>query len=190
MSEFDKNRVRSAPTFMNINLLGPCNADCYFCLGRDLAKKYFEHNQLSIHYSHWKNFEMAMYETQKAMIHRVYVTGQTTDSLAYQHIEGLVQYLKRLGTFTRVGLRTNGLLAVERMHTINLCDSVGYSIHMLKPEVNRKIMGVDYIPPWESILNDTKCPRIRVSIVVGRYNVEEVYSILDFLSGFPQLRYV
>ena len=33
----NKNRNRGKFTFANINLLGKCNADCYFCLGKDIA---------------------------------------------------------------------------------------------------------------------------------------------------------
>ena len=38
-----KNRCREKYTFANINLLGACNANCYFCLGKDIA----EYNMLS-----------------------------------------------------------------------------------------------------------------------------------------------
>lgn len=33
-----KNRKRDKYTFANINLLGKCNADCYFCLGKDIPE--------------------------------------------------------------------------------------------------------------------------------------------------------
>ena len=36
--EIVKNRNRNAYTFANINLLGHCNANCYFCLGKDIAE--------------------------------------------------------------------------------------------------------------------------------------------------------
>ena len=184
-----KNRERSVPTFLNINLLGPCNVDCYFCLGRDLAGKYFQHNQLVVHFSQWENFGHAVRESLMAGISRVYVTGQTTDSLAYKHIGELVSYLKGMG-FSRVGLRTNGMLAINRMEAINSCDSVGYSIHTLKPEASLRIMGTDLIPDWNGILRATSCPRVRVSIVIGRYNIEEVYDLLAFLSSYPWLQYI
>jgi hypothetical protein len=34
-----KNRERNNPSFANINLLGLCNAKCFFCLGGDLGEK-------------------------------------------------------------------------------------------------------------------------------------------------------
>lgn len=32
-----KNRNRQSPVFANINLQGPCNYKCYFCLGNDIC---------------------------------------------------------------------------------------------------------------------------------------------------------
>ena len=39
MNMIIKNRNRQVPTFANINLLGKCNADCYFCLGKDIKSE-------------------------------------------------------------------------------------------------------------------------------------------------------
>jgi len=57
MIEIVKNRKREKYTFANINLLGNCNADCYFCLGKDILQELAGKNQLNIHFSKWKNFE-------------------------------------------------------------------------------------------------------------------------------------
>lgn len=49
-----KNRTREKPTLANINLQGPCNYKCYFCLGKDIS--YGEcHNYLNTHFNNWKN---------------------------------------------------------------------------------------------------------------------------------------
>ena len=44
-----KVRVRSPYSFANINLLGKCNVDCYFCLGKDLEKEFDKYQTLQRH---------------------------------------------------------------------------------------------------------------------------------------------
>lgn len=55
-AEFNKNLHRDAPIFANINLLGKCNVDCYFCLGKDIDSEFKKHNQINTHYKDWENF--------------------------------------------------------------------------------------------------------------------------------------
>lgn len=55
--EIHKNRNREKYTFANINLLGRCNANCYFCLGKDIEDVLLPHNQLETLFPSWKNFE-------------------------------------------------------------------------------------------------------------------------------------
>ena len=45
-----KNRNREKPVFANINLQGPCNYQCYFCLGKDISLGVC-HNYLNKHFS-------------------------------------------------------------------------------------------------------------------------------------------
>lgn len=47
----NKNRNREKYTFANINLLGTCNANCYFCLGKDISEELSGKNQLNVHFS-------------------------------------------------------------------------------------------------------------------------------------------
>ena len=37
--QITKNRNRKEYSFANINLLGNCNANCYFCLGKDIQEE-------------------------------------------------------------------------------------------------------------------------------------------------------
>jgi hypothetical protein len=53
---FTKNRTRELPTFANINLLGKCNVDCYFCLGKDIQDLLEGQNQLAVPFQEWDNF--------------------------------------------------------------------------------------------------------------------------------------
>jgi len=182
-----KNRNREYPTFANINLLGKCNVDCYFCLGKDISHLLNKHNQLNVHFSKWKNFLKFLTFCQRHNIKKLYITGQNTDSLMYKYLDELIDALHSLG-FT-VGIRTNGYLALQKMDIINKCtNSVGYSIHSLNPETNYKIMKRRDIPDWDKIIPLTKNPRI--AIVLNRYNFNEFFDILKYLSKFKNIKYI
>ncbi len=184
---FTKNRDREAPTFANLNLLGKCNIGCYFCLGRDIAAELAGQNQLWTHYLEWSRFEEFLDKCEDSGIRKLYVTGQNTDSLLYGYLSELIEHLHGRGF--GVGLRTNGHLALKRMHVINQCDlSAGYSIHTFKPHVSMTMMDTRNIPDWEAIINQTERPRVQ--IVLTRFNHTEVFDIIDFCSRFKHLRYV
>lgn len=185
-----KNRNRDKYTFANINFLGKCNVDCFFCLGKDIEHELSKHNQLKTPVHELKNLDRFLDKCRESEVDKLYITGQNTDSLLYAYLEQLIKHLRREGF--KVGLRTNGYLAEKRMYVINMCDlSVGYSIHSLTPEVNKMIMGRSDIPNWSQIIGDTKRGHPRVSIVLNRCNEHEIFDILEYLSNFRYtLRYV
>lgn len=185
--EFAKNLHREAPVFANINLLGTCNVDCYFCLGKDINEQFKAHDQLKVHFSEWANFDEYLKRCAAAGIRRVYVTGQNTDSLIYRYLGELVDHVQELGF--DVGLRTNGYLASKRLDVINRCRrNVGYSIHSLKPDVNWTIMRRRDLPDWETIIPATR--NCRVSVVLNRYNEPEFYDLLRYIAKFDNVQYV
>jgi molybdenum cofactor biosynthesis enzyme MoaA len=185
--ETRKNRTREAPTFANINLLGKCNVDCHFCLGKDIEKELEGQDQRFVPFKQWENFMEFLLLCEKHSIDKLYITGQNCDSLQYGHLEELVAYL-HYREF-KVGLRTNGYLAERRMSVINSCElSTGYSIHTLSPRTNTAILGRSALPKWGEILNATKRPRVQ--IVLNRYNEYELMDVLRWLKGFPHVRYV
>lgn len=186
--EFEKLRQREAPTFANINLLGPCNVDCYFCLGKDIDGVWSGQNQIKTHFQEWPNLDKYLTLCEDAEIKNIYITGQNTDSLMYRYLGDLVDYLQEQYSFD-VGLRTNGYLAKRNIEIINKCRRrTGYSIHSLNSETNQKIMLRSDIPDWNNILKDTdKC---RVSIVLNRYNEHELQEILAFVSQYENVKYI
>ena len=185
--EIFKNRDRKEYSFANINLLGKCNAKCYFCLGKDIEQLLSLHDQTKVHFKDWKNFDKFVAQCRENKIRNIYVTGQNVDSLQYRYLDELVDHLQVAGF--DVGLRTNGLLAEKNLDTINkMRRNAGYSIHSLRAETLNKIMGWKKVPNWNYILKHTdKC---RVSIVVNRFNAEEFWEILEFLSQYPSVKYV
>lgn len=187
MAIFDKNRKRGKFEFANINLLGKCNVDCYFCLGKDLEEELAQYNQLRVHFSKWKNFVQFLDLCKDQKIHKLYITGQNTDSLLYKYLGELISYLHVTGF--KVGLRTNGFLALQKMDAINQCElSTGYSIHTLNPVVQKMMLGTSVIPNWKEIIKQTQHPRVQ--IVITRCNVHEFFPLINFLSKFPNIKYV
>ena len=185
-----------APTFANINLLGKCNVDCFFCLGKDLSNHFDKHNQLKDHYIGWRNFAKFVHLCKKDGIKNVYITGQNTDALLYSELKGLIRFLQKAHGFN-VGIRTNGYMFEKNleknpmlMDTVNRCKaSVGISIHTLNPETNMKIMGTNHIPDWDWIL--PQIDNLRISVVINRYNhVEVVASLLAYLCDYKNVRYI
>lgn len=191
-----KNRNRMPPTFANINLLGKCNVDCFFCLGKDLSEHFDKYNQLKDHYIGWRNFAKFVYLCKKDGIKNIYITGQNTDALLYSELKGLIRFLQKAHGFN-VGIRTNGYMFEKNLEknpmlisTVNNCKaSVGISIHTLNPDTNMKIMGTKHIPDWDWILPQIN--NLRISIVINRYNhVEVVASLLAYLSQYKNIRYI
>ncbi len=187
-----KQRDRSAYSFANINLLGKCNAHCYFCLGFDLEKEYERYNNLTEHFTEWKNWEGFLSECRNKSIKQIYLTGQNTDSLTYKYLDSLIDFLHKEGFY--MGLRTNGILAKQKIDIINKCqscteDAIGYSIHTLNPETQNQIMKVKIIPDWDFLLKNT-IPPMRVAIVLNRYNVNEFDDLIKYLSAYEKIRYI
>lgn len=183
-----KNRDREAPTFANINLLGRCNANCYFCLGKDISGELAGKNQLMDHFADCKNFKQFIGMCAENNIDKLYLTGQTADGLQYKWIDELVELLQYCGF--KVGVRTNGYLALRKMDTIKkMKGGIGYSIHTLRPEVNKVIMGRSTMPDWDKIIPQSG-PNVRISIVLNRYNWHELDDLLWFASKYPNVRYI
>jgi len=167
-----KQRVRSAYSFANINLLGKCNVDCCFCLGKDLELEFEQYQDTQTHFLKFPNFQNFIDRCKELQIPQIYITGQNTDSLLYRYLDQLIDYLQLQGF--KVGLRTNGLLAHKMMDVINKCDTcwgdaVSYSIHTLNLETQKKIWKTPLVPNWDFILKNTTA-KMRVAIVVTRYN--------------------
>ena len=182
-----KNRNREKPSFANINLQGPCNYQCYFCLGRDISLGSC-HNYLNKHFSKWKNFHKYLEKCKRDGIKKIYLTGQNTDPLLYKYLQELIEYLKDEGF--HVGIRTNGVLALEKMDIINsLNDEVGLSIHSLTSDINKKITNHSIIPDWDMIIKKIKVP-LRIAIVVTRYNKNEILSLIQFFSKYKNISYI
>ena len=187
-----KNRNRANYTFANINLLGKCNANCYFCLGKDIPELLNQHNQLHTHFFEWKNFMDFLDKCKAYGINKLYLTGQNTDALCYDYFHELISYLQEERGF-ELGIRTNGYLIEKWIPEIrSLKSGVGLSIHTLDSETNQKIIGRKEILDWDKIIPTIKSStnHIRVAIVINRFNVNEVEKIIEYLSHFDEIQYI
>ena len=187
----NKNRNRSKYSFANINLLGKCNFNCRWCLGKDLPE-FEQFDTINQHFSMWPRFNEFIQSAKQKEIHQIYITGQNTDSLCYKHLSELIEYIKGNGFY--VGIRSNGLLAEKHIETINECstclgEAVSFTVLSLDRNTHKKIVGHPNIPNWNSILPRIKVP-LRVSIVIDRYNVCEFFQLIKFLSSFNNVKYV
>ena len=188
MIQITKNRQREKYTFANINLLGLCNADCYFCLGKDILQELAGKNQLAVPFAQWKNFEVFLAICQQEGVRKLYLTGQTADGLQYKFLDELIDYLQGCGF--EVGVRTNGYLAKRKMNAIRkMQGEIGYSIHTIRPETNKKIMGRLDLPDWETII-PASGDNVRIAIVLNRYNIAEFDEIIRYIAKFPNVRYI
>lgn len=182
-----KNRDRRYPTFANINLLGKCNMNCYFCLGKDL-----ENYNLSMiketHFSAWPEFDNFLEICTNANIKKLYITGQNMDSLQYNYLGELIEHLKTKNFF--VGLRTNGLLATQKYPFLTQCnDEIGFTFISNNEKVVKSITGVEIIPDWKEIFSHCQMNnlRYRVSYVITKYNIHEFFENMLFLSKYNPL---
>ena len=183
--EIVKNRNRNAYTFANINLLGKCNANCYFCLGKDIAEKIDCENQANIYFTEWKNFEKFLDSCKELGIKKIYLTGQNIDSLQYKYFDELRDYLQALGFL--FGIRTNGYLLEKKLSSVLLCnDEIGLTINSLNPETNNVIMGHSDIPKWNILIPQLK--NCRVSLIPNRYNIHEMMDTIHYVSEFKNVR--
>lgn len=188
MNSTSKNLNREQKySFANINLIGTCNADCYFCLGKDIESELSKQNQMSTHFSLWNNLDKYLNMCKEYGVEKIYLTGENTDPLIYKYLGELIDYVQSKGF--NVGIRNNGYLALKQMEHINRCkDEIGYSVNAISADANQKVMGRPDIPNWEQIIPATNNPR--TSIIVSRHNEHEFFDIIKFLSRFDNIRYI
>jgi hypothetical protein len=152
-----------------------------------LRDEFSKYNHLNVLPSELSNLDEYLDLLENDGIRKVYVTGQNCDSLQYKCLDELITILHDRGF--GVGLRTNGYLALQKMDTINRCElSTGYTINSLIPAVNRRIMGRQEIPDWDSILKATLHPRVQ--IVVNLMNSVEFLKIVSFVARYPNVKYI
>jgi len=156
---------RREPFFANINLLGRCELDCPFCLGHSVP---FAPSPKEIpNHQDWPNLDKFLDRCRGREIDRINLTGLNVDPLQYEDLSGLCNELHEGGF--KVGLRTNGLHARERMAEVNAFDSVGYT------HVSKKWCASP--PDVVDLVRATTAPT-RVSFVMTEQTIGELWPLI------------
>lgn len=142
---------------------------------------------MNVHFKEWNNFEKYLRVLKENNINKIYITGQNTDPLLYKYLEELVDYLHTENFY--VGVRTNGVMSLTKLDVLNKCESVSYSIHSINTDTVEKITGIRTSINWNEAISKINT-NLRISVVVNRYNIDEIYDILKFLSGFEKIKYI
>ena len=124
--------------FGNIHLSGPCNRGCYFCIGQHMMAL-DQYNNLDTY--PLKGLDDFLEECQRRRIGEINLTGTNTEPLLYRHHEALIQKLRYAIDGVTVGIRTNGVMAVDRPDVWRLYDKASVSITSTDPELYRATMG-------------------------------------------------
>lgn len=188
ISPIKKNYSRSAYSFANINFLGKCNLNCFFCIGKDLENEVAKYNHLNTPLKELKNLNSYLWLCRNQNIGKIYLTGFNTDPLMYKYVDDLVDHLQDEWGF-EVGIRTNGILAKEKINLINRCRrSISYTVLTQKPEIMKQITGVGILPDYSWLFKNIKISQ-RIATVVTKQNVDELLDLIKFASNYPQIKY-
>lgn len=172
-----------------ILFLGSCNLKCYYCLSIEMATlRQEKENQMQIHFNNWKDFDLFLHQCKEREIDTIYLSSVTTEPMIYAHLTELISCLRDEGF--KVGIRTNGYFALQKMEGLLLCDEeISFSMNSLNSETSELIAQTSEIPNWSDIFtafrkNNKTC---RVSVVVNQHNYKEIPDILEYLLNFKDV---
>lgn len=175
-----------------ILFIGKCNCNCYYCLSNEMNKlKQNTISHSSGHFLQWKNFDLFINTLKNNEVKKIYLSSTITDPLIYKYLDELIDFLHNNGF--SVGIRTNGYMAKQNINNIlKLDDEISFSINSLNIDTNSKICGVKNLPDWNYIFNllDNYNKKCRISIVVNKYNYNEIDSIISRLSNYNSIEYI
>ena len=175
-----------------ILFIGKCNLKCFYCLGNEMKKlKATAEYMKQEHYLKWKGFNKFLSELKGNNVNKIYFSSTCTEPLLYEYIDELTDYLLSLGF--KVGIRTNGVYAKQNIKTLlKLNSEISISINSLNKETNKMICGVSYELDLDYILKrfEEYGKKIRLAIVVNRYNKDEILDIIKTVSKYKSVEYV
>ena len=112
-------------------------------------------------------------------IREVVLTGANTDPLLYRPLARLLDDLRaELPAGTRLGLHSNGRLALARMDLVRRFDKLCLSIPSFDPVIYRAAMGVEGVPDVDAIMDQSGLP-VKLSCLVTEINRVEVPEYLQ-----------
>lgn len=167
-----------------ILFVGQCNFKCFYCLGHEMPDS-TKYNTLNTHFQEWPNFGKWLYKLQRHDVKTIYLSSTNSEPLLYTYLSELIDFLQELGF--KVGIRTNASL--DTLVCDKCKEEISLSLQSLNPDTFEKITGVPLTFDFLKNLNQLTSDNIRVSIVVNRYNYNEIFDMLHQLKKY-NLRYV
>lgn len=169
---------------------GKCNYSCYYCLSEEMVKmKQKKNNQLLTHFTEWNNFDKFMKIVKDNNISTIYLSSTITEPTLYKYFDELTTYLQN--NEINVGIRSNGsLLTDKNFNTLEkMTGEVSLSLQSINQATHELITRNRKKINWGKILNELKTRNIknRITIVVNKYNIDEIPEILDFLSNYSAI---
>jgi len=168
--------------FANIHLSGPCNRACYFCIGQHMMALDPMNNLNSWPMPGWDEF---IAQCRLRGVREVNLTGSNTDPLLYRRHEELCAALREAIPGVRLGLRTNGAIALERPEVWRLYDKASISVASLHPTLYRETMGCGNPPDIRAIMDLKPSMPVKVNVVLCPETVStgDVFRTLDGLAA-------
>jgi hypothetical protein len=165
--------------FGNIHLSGPCNRSCYFCIGQHMQALDPFNNLSGLP----TNIELFV---EKCLVHgvsEVNLTGSNTDPLLHKDLQQVSTFLRNSIPNLKLGLRTNGVLALSKPEDYKLFDKVSLSVTSFDEELYLKTMGQGSPPNVRKILELKDIP-VKLNVVLCPETVEsdDFINTLDIAS--------
>lgn len=168
---------------------GKCNFKCFYCLGHEMDEDVYDTSTNKVHFKDWKNFDLWLSSLKGSGTPKIYLSSTNSEPLLYPYLGELIEYVQGYGF--KVGIRTNGF---KKSDDISLCDDeISISLQSLNHNTFKKITGrtlnFDILENIRNIKLRADAT-LRISIVVNRYNENEILEILDVLKGIKTISYV
>ena len=168
--------------FGNIHFSGPCNRSCYFCIGQHMMALDPLDNLSSWPLRGiWKFVDECLNHNS----HEINLTGSNTDPLLCQKIGKLNALLRTAIPELVLGVRTNGVVALNHLDDWKLFDKASISIPSFDEAIYEEMMGQGVTPRLEEILaNSSHMQSVKINIVLGPENLadNDLAKTLDRLS--------
>lgn len=166
--------------FGNIHLSGPCNRECYFCIGQHMMAL-DKYNTLD----KWPliGLDSFIEKCQAKGVHEINMTGSNTDPMLFKHTQKLKSYLLDHIPDFRFKIRTNAVK--KNLDLLKLYDSGSVTICSFDPEIYKQMMGKGSPPDLDRLLEATShWPDLKINIVLGPENIQngDFLKTLEILS--------
>lgn len=183
--------IMAKNSYGELYFIGPCNFNCYFCLGREMYLLQKDTtNMLRTHFSEWDGFYEWIDELKQDGITKIYLSSTNTEPTLYKYLDELVDLLQETHGF-KVGIRSNASTLTPRNigPVLKMNEEISLSLQSFTAETFTQITGkplrFDVFKTLDLFRQANKT--IRCTIVVNQYNFKEVISMLETLSAYTDV---